>query len=319
MLAAPGPPGEPSISTAGSFLGQKTETNTLTGAWQVSPRASLSLAYRYRSREIDRSLTQTTEGSAPDIDAYTLDIHENGGILSMALRPVQQWRINGTVEASYANRTYTQISPRALQHYQVHTTYKPKEWATLSGTFNDLERRNNVLYVNHLDHSRSVTAGASINPSEHYGVNFSYGYIDVFSRTSLCYAASPPPDGAIGVPPGTGCGSNIYLGNGYYDAPTQYGSIDIILTPIKAFRTALGYRMSAVDGRTEFLNPRQVPGSLQSQYQTPYANVAWNFVRRWSLKADWNYYGYGEGSPIGPTLPRSFRGNLYTLSMHYEF
>jgi hypothetical protein len=319
MLAPPGPPGEPSISTAGSFLGQKTETNTLTGAWQVSPRASLSLAYRYRSREIDRSLTQTTEGSEPDINAYTLDIHENGGILSMALRPVQQWRINGTVEASYANRTYTQISPRALQHYQIHTTYKPKEWATLSGTFNDLERRNNVLYVNHLDHSRSVTAGASINPSQHYGVNFSYGYIDVFSRTSLCYAASPAPDGAIGVPPGTGCGSNIYLGNGYYDAPTQYGSIDIILTPVKTFRTALGYRMSAVDGRTEFLNPRQVPGSLQSQYQTPYANVAWNFVRRWSLKADWNYYGYGEGSPIGPTLPRSFRGNLYTFSMHYEF
>jgi hypothetical protein len=248
-----------------------------------------------------------------------LDIHENGGILGVVLRPTLQWQINGSVEASYANRTYTQISPRAQQHYQIHTTYKPKDWATISGTFNDLEQRNNVLYVNHLDHSRSVTVGASFMPNEHYGLELSYGYMDVFSRTSLCYAASPAPPGAIGVPAGTGCGSNIYLGNGYYDAPTQYGSIDITLAPVKKLRSALGYRMSAVNGTTEFLNPRQVPGSLQSQFQTPYANVVWNYASDWALKAEWNYYGYGEGTPIGPTLPRSFRGNVYTLSMHYEF
>src|SRR5277367_690385 len=319
MLAAPGPPSAPTTTLADSFLGQKTQTNILTAAWQASPKASLSLAYRYRSRALNYSLLLGEDGAPPEGNAYTLDIHENGGILGIVLRPSMQWRINGSVEASYANRTYTQINPRALQHYQIHTTYKPKDWATISGTFNDLEQRNNVLYVNHLDHSRSFTVGASLMPSERYGLDLSYGYLDVFSRTSLCYAASPAPAGAVGVPPGTGCGNNIYLGTGYYDAPTQYGSIGITLAPVKNFRSALGYRMSAVNGTTEFLNPRQVPGSLQSQYQTPYANVAWNFASGWAWKADWNYYGYGEGTPIGPTLPRSFRGNVYTLSMHYEF
>jgi hypothetical protein len=77
--------------------------------------------------------------------------------------------------------------------------------------------------------------------------------------------------------------------------------------------------MSAVNGKTELLNPRQVPGSLQSEYQTPYANIAWNVTPQWAFKADWNYYSYGEGTPIGPTLPRSFRGNVYTLSLHHEF
>jgi hypothetical protein len=319
MLVAPGPPSAPTITTANSFLGQKTQTNILTGTWLASPKASLSLAYRYRSRALNYSLLQTEDGSPSDANAYTLDIHENGGILSVALRPTTQWRINGSVETSYANRTYTQVSPRALQHYQIHATYKPKEWATISGTFNDREERNNVLYVNRLAHSRSFTVGASLAPSEHYGLDLSYGYIDVFSRTSLCYAASPAPDGAIGVPPGTGCGSNIYLGSGYYDAPTQYGSIGITWTPVKKFRSALGYTMNAVNGTTEFLNPREVPGSLQSQYQTPYANVAWTFSPEWTWKANWNYYSYGEGTPIGPTLFRSFRGNVYTLSIHREW
>jgi len=319
MLTAPGPPAAPSVTIADSFLGQKTQTNTLTAAWQASSKASVSLAYRYRSRALNYSLLLGEDGAPPEGNPYTLDIHENGGILGVVLRPSLQWRINGSVEASYANRTYTQISPRALQHYQIHTTYKPKDWATISGTFNDLERRNNVLYVNHLDHSRSVTVGASFMPNEHYGLELSYGYMDVFSRTSLCYAASPAPAGAVGVPAGTGCGNNIYLGTGYYDAPTQYGLIGITLAPVKQLRSALGYRMSAANGTTEFLNPRQVPGSLQSQYQTPYANIAWNFSSAWAWKADWNYYGYGEGTPIGPTLPRSFRGNVYTLSMHYEF
>jgi hypothetical protein len=296
----------------------KTNTNTLTAAWEASSKASISLSYRYRARDIDRRMPLATD-ALPDGTAYTLDIHENGGILGVVLRPTHQWRINGSVEASYANRTYTQISPRALQHYQIRSSYKPRDWATISGTFNDLERRNNVLYVNHLDHSRSATVSASLMPNEHYGLELSYGYLDVFSQTSLCYTATPAPAGAIPVPPGTGCGTNTYLGNGYYDSPTQYGAIGITLAPVKKFHSAFGYRMSAVDGTTEFLNPRQVPGSLQSQFQSPYANVAWTLAPGWIWKADWNYYGYGEGTPIGPTLPRSFRGNVYTLSMHYEF
>jgi hypothetical protein len=318
MLAAPGAPQAPAVTNASAFLGQKTQTNTVTAAWQASPRASIALGYRYRSRALDRSMTAETD-ALPNGTAYTLNIHENGGILGFALRPSPRWRVNGNVEASYANRTYTQISPRALQHYQVRASYKPKDWATVSGAFNDLERRNNVQYVNHLDHSRSITFGASLMPNVHYGLDLNYGYVDVFSRTGLCYTATPPPAGAAGVPPGTGCGSNTLLGNGRYDAPTQYGSIGITLAPVKKLRSSLGYRMSAVNGTTEFLNPRQVPGSLQSQYQSPYANVAWTVHPGWIWKGEWNYYGYGEDGPAGPTSPRVFHGNVYTLGMHYEF
>jgi hypothetical protein len=115
------------------------------------------------------------------------------------------------------------------------------------------------------------------------------------------------------------CGSNTNLGNGYYDAPTQYGSFGLALVPVKKLRVDLGYTISAVNGTTEFLNLLQVAGSLRSKYQTPYVNLAWVLTPGWVFKGDWDYYGYGEDSPVGPTSPRNFHGNVYTVAAHYEF
>ncbi len=313
MLVAPGAPLAPAVTSGSTFLGMKTHTNTVTGTWEASDRASVSLSYRYRARRIDRS---TLEG--PE-DSFPLDIHENGGIFAVSLRPKQQWRVNGSLEVSYADKTYTQVSPRALQHYQIRTAYKPRPWATVSASFNDLERRNNVLYVNHLDHSRSATISTSLMPNERYGMDLSYGYVDIFTRTGLCYTATPAPAGATAVPAGTACGSNTLLGTGYYDAPTQYGAIGFVWSPVKKLRSAFGYRVNAVSGSTETLNARQVAGTLQSQFHTPYANLAWTLMPGWSWKADWNYYAYGEGAPVGPTLPRSFHSNIVTIGVHHEF
>jgi hypothetical protein len=84
-------------------------------------------------------------------------------------------------------------------------------------------------------------------------------------------------------------------------------------------RTNFGYRANDVNGSTVFLNPRQVPGTLQSQFHVPFANVAWTVHQGWIWKGDWNYYGYGEDGLVGPTLPRTFHANVVTLAMHYEF
>ncbi len=310
MLTPPGSPGTPTTTFVANYLSQKTEMNTLMAEWQASARASVSLGWRWRLRNI----VVSSDGSG-----FTVPIHENGLIFGVVLRPSPQWRINGDVEASYADNTFTQISPRQMQRYRVRTLYQPGPRATISLAFNDLEQRNNVAFVNHLDHARFASAGLWLMPNEHFGLDMNYGYSDIFTRTNECYASTPPLAGAPAAPTPCIRNNSPYLATGYYDAPTQYGSVGITWSPVKKFHSNLGYRMSAVNGTTEFLNPRQVPGSLQSQFQSPYANVAWTLAPGWIWKADWNYYGYGEGTPIGPTLPRSFRGNVYTLGMHYEF
>jgi hypothetical protein len=318
LLVPPGPPQPAVVTLAPTFLGMKTETNTLTATWEPFEKASVSLGYRYQQRFITWVMPLPTDALLNGT-SYTFPIYENAGILGFAFQPTQQWRINAKIEASYDDRAYTQISPRQLYRYHLQSRYKPRQWATITGTFNDLERRDNITLVNHLDHIRRVSFGADLMPSPRYALDLNYGYGDVFSRTTLCYAATPAPVGpGAGAAPAD-CGTNTNLGTGYYDAPTEYGSFGLMFAPIKTLRSNVGYQISTVNGTTEFLNLLQVPGSLRSKYQSPFINLAWTFHPEWTLKGGWNYYGYGEDSPVGPTSPRNFHANVTTLAIHYEF
>ncbi len=309
MLETPSTPGTTSTTMDAIFLGQKTLQDTLVARWQATPRAAFSLGYRYRMQHIVRR--------DPDVDDYL--IHQDGGLLGVDLQPTPGWKVYGNVEIAYADNAYLQIAPRQFQHYQVRSIYRHKSWMTVSGTFDDLEQRNNVADVNHLAHSRSLTASTEVSPNAHFSMDVSYGYLDFFTETDECYAMTPAPINATPAPQVCVDNGTPYLTNGYYDSPTQYGSIGFNLSPVKRLKTGVGYRMTAINGTTKAINPRQVPGSLQSQYQSPYLHVHWAMSEDWALLGDWDYYGYGEGGSVGPTLPRNFHGNVYTLGMHYEF
>jgi hypothetical protein len=51
----------------------------------------------------------------------------------------------------------------------------------------------------------------------------------------------------------------------------------------------------------------------------PFADFAFDIAHGWTWKAAWNYYGYGEGSQVGPTLARAFHGDAFTLSVRHAF
>jgi hypothetical protein len=85
----------------------------------------------------------------------------------------------------------------------------------------------------------------------------------------------------------------------YVDAPTQYGRVSLNLSPARKFHSNLGYRVSSVTGNRFFNDARDVAGSLVSTYQSPFANVSWKLSPKMTWKAEYNYYGYGEGEPSG--------------------
>jgi hypothetical protein len=286
--------------------------------------------------------------------------------------------MNGTVAFSYADNALTPIDARQTRHYRFHTLYKLRPWATLSGSFNDLERRNNTFNtgltpldgaLQHSDYTRNAGVGLAVAPNEHYGFDLNYDYADVYLSTNVCYlngATSTLPgtasfngSGAPNICPGVFArGSTTVLSDwgptrDFMDAPTQYASVGVNVSPNKKTRAAFGYRISAVSGNQFFANAQQVNGSLQSAYQSPYINAAYIIRPGWVWKAEYNYYGYGEGgvsgapfcsnstsvtavvvpcnSPLlsGPTgltepssglsAPRNVHANLFTLGMHYEF
>jgi hypothetical protein len=303
------PPGAATTSTTTDYqaLNQKTQANTFAMAWDVTSRASLSVGYRYRSRII-------TDSAGDNIP-----IHENWGLFGAALRPTPELRINLNFDGMYADNAFTRIDPRQIQHYRVRATYNPHPWLSVSGAVNIYNARDNVATVNHIEHNRDYSFGASIIPSEKWSLDMNYSYNSVYSTTIECFPSTPPPPEAVPAQPVCVSAGTPWQTNGYYNQPTQFGSIGFTFTPVTRVQAKAGYRMSDVNGNSEMINVRQVPGSLQSQYQSPYAGLAVLMAPGWTWKADYNYYSYGEGTPIGPTLPRSFRGNVYTLSVNYAF
>jgi hypothetical protein len=363
------------------YFGQNFLTNNLTGTLDAGARATLSLTYRHSVHTIAQGSPHNTPLAVGATSNGTVTINEDGGIFNAALRPSSHWELNGTVEALYADNAFTAVGPRQTRHYRVHTMYRPKQWMTVSGAYNDLERHNNTNNnqsavtagddpyegpLNHVDHSRIVSLGAVIAPNEHYGLDFNYAYTDVYAATNICYnngasatlpgTASLNASGAPNVCPGVFArGSTTQLADwfarDFMSAPTQYGSVALNLSPVKVLHSNFGYRISAVNGNQFFNDARSVNGSLQSAYQSPFVNVAWTVHPGWIWKAEYNYFGYGEGGPSGPqycstatsltaavvpcssltaqtgltespaglTAPRNFHANNVTLGMHYEF
>jgi hypothetical protein len=368
------------------YFGQKFLTNNLTGSWDGWSGATFSLTYRYRVHTIGEGVPDNAPLAVGATGNGTVTIHENGGIFNAALRPAANWNINGTVEALYDDNAFTPVGPRQTRHYRVHTLYKPKPWATLSGAYNDVERHNNTNNnqaavaagddpyegpLGHVDRSRVASLGAVLLPNEHYGLDLNYAYSDVYAATNICFdngaqnattvvglpgTATITSGGAPNVCPGVFTrGSTTQLadwfGKDFMDAPTQYVSAALSISPVDKVHYNIGYRISSVNGNQFFTDARSVNGSLHSSYQSPFVNFAWAMHPGLTWKAEYNYYGYGEGGasgtqscststaltstvvpcaslpePTGLTEPssgltasRNFRASNMTLGVHYEF
>ncbi len=366
--------GSPSVATPlFDFFGQKFITNNLTAAYDLTDHTVFTLTYHHQEHNIGEGAANTT-GYLSGISNYT--IKENGGTFGVALQPASNWNINGSVELLYADNVLTPVAPRELQHYRIHTKYRPKTWATFSGAYNDLERHNNTNNtgtasvdgpLQHVDHSRTLSLNADLMPNEHYGFDIGYAYSDVYTATNICFlgtAASSTIPGAA-TPSGTACPSPLPRGGSgpytfgpvkdFMNAPTQYASVALALSPIEKFHANIGYRISSVNGSRFFNDPRDVNGSLVSNYQTPFVNLSYAMRKNLIWKAEYNYFGYGEGGPSGAqycnpsntlptpgnpapvvpcstlpntamsgpaygfTAPRAFHANNVTAGVHYEF
>jgi hypothetical protein len=309
-----------------AYFGQRFTTNNLTVSWDATPRATFSFTYRYQDHLISEgqgSGAHNVPIPANNTTSGLVTIHENGGIFNAAVRPAKNWDLNGSVEAMYNDNAFTPMGFRQLRHFRVHTIYRPKTWATVSGAFNDLERHNNTNNnqsiagnttpyagpLNHVDHSRVVSFGTELFPNDRYGLDFSYSYSDVYMADNICYLANASaalPGAAI--PAGTACPNNAATRSGTYDfgpakdfedAPTQFASVAFAYSPIKQVHSNLGFRVSSVNGTRFYNDARDVAGSLVSTYQSPYLHLSWESRPGLTWKANYDFFGYGEGGPSG--------------------
>ena len=303
-----------------NFLGQRDIINSLTAGWNAS-RARLSLTYRFSNRVVGQGVPHDGEiDTTHDPIVGEITINENAGVLNAAVRPTKNWDLNGTVEIGYFDNALTTVLPRQFKLYRLHTTYKPRPWATIAGSFSDRERHNNTYVpsedepyigpVNHVDYARIGSVSAVLAPKERYSLDFMYSFNHVYAATNICYAS-----GATATAPGaatiTDSGApnlcpapynNTWYGRDFMDAPTNIGSGGITFNASEKTHLSLGYVISSVNGSRFFNDARDVNGSMVSAYQTPYANLAYTMRPGLIWKVEYNFYGYDEGGPSGAPL-----------------
>ena len=96
-------------------------------------------------------------------------------------------RITGDLEFGYNDNSYTRIDPRQVQSYKIHANYKPRPWAVLDGAVEIHENRDNVSFVDNLEHDRSYSFSALLMANQRLSIDFGYNYWNVFTQSEICF------------------------------------------------------------------------------------------------------------------------------------
>jgi hypothetical protein len=318
-----------------SFLNQKIGQNTILAIFSVTPQIKLSGGWRFKSREI----------TDPGDD---LTWHENWALLGAVFQPSRAFRINVNYDrmssksatADTPANSFTREAPDKSYHVRVRATVKPAKWINFAVTGNDYSAKNDDPLVNHIEHNHDFSIATSITPMEGLSLDFDYAHDDFMSQTDLCYlfvgtATYPVPTPATAStgtclqtatnptgtlpPPGTAVASQLYLGAGTYDAPSNFFSGAINYDPSRYFHFNAGARVNATNGTAEQLNPLMVPGALQSRYVTPFTDLEIHIASQWAWHGNWTHDGYHERGPQGLLPSRNTYGDILTLGVKYAF
>ena len=284
----------------------------------------------------DGSITYTAPAPTTGATLETLGINEQALLLGFRARPIDSLRITGDFSFGYNDAAFTRVDPRQVQSYKLHTTYTPKPWASVDGSVEIHENRDNVYTVNDLEHDRAYSITTMLMPKPSLAVSFGYNYWDVYTQANICFDYEVLPSGStIGTPPGVnataGCSipNSSYGPNGLealstYASQDHFAHADVMWKPVKRVTAVLGYGGSFVRGNTIFLNPLAPSGTLDYNYQMPYGSLMFDLGKGLSYKTAWNYYGFDEGGVTNPfglaAIPlQDFNGSTATFSFRYTF
>jgi len=318
------------------FLRQDTKLNTFQVEYDFSRRVTGYVGYRYERREItdndsDIQLqtffpTLPNRGNCSGLplvngvctvtltDSGTdfVPINGHSALVGFSARPTDKLRVSFDSELYYADNVFTRIAPRHLQVYRMRAAYKPESWLNLGGTVSIRENRNNTADIGNLQHNRSYAISAVVAPAQaRWGFDLSYDYSDIFSQTNICFVATPAPANTLS------CGTPFLQGVSVYNSRAHYGAGSVYLKPMSRVTAAIGYTITSSTGDTLILNPNAPTGPLSFNYHLPAASLVVQLSKTLFYKTGWNFYDYNEKSAAGPTLPRDFRGNVFTMSLRY--
>jgi hypothetical protein len=331
-----------------SFLKQDLKTNRFELQYDFSRRVAARLGYRYQRRTIFHSFSDLqdltfyptlpnrgacaglplTNGvcttTATDSGEEQAEIEGHALLAGVSLRPFSGMRLSFDTEQSFADRSFTRISPRKESRYRVVSSYAPRPWAVIGASINLLTNSNDAALTSYDGHSRNYGFNATLNPGRRFGLDLAYNYSDLQQKALICFNDTPPSGVVLPVVANAGdCSgndsANPLLTDGYYQNNSHFGMFAFMVRPVPRLTTRAGYSVTSVGGKTPQFNILEPLGSLAYNYHQPVVSLDLDVGHNLTWHAGWNYSQYGEKDFVGPTLPRYFHANDATLSLKYAF
>ena len=212
------------------------------------------------------SLTFSGPASGNDTTRNVTGIHEQTALLGFTARPIDALRITGDFQFGSNDYSFTRISPRQVQSYKVHASYKPRTWINFDGALDIHENRDNVATVNDVEHGRSYSFVTTLMPGSKLFFDLGYTYTDIYNAAQICYYAN-----ANGPAPVTQCPASLGYapaansGLGAYSSKQHFVYAGIMWKPVKRVTLGLGYAGTFVGGSTLGIDALQVPGNTGLQ------------------------------------------------------
>jgi hypothetical protein len=262
------------------------------------------------------ALVAVTAGTPVPVAEDVVPIEAHSALIGFSARPNNKIRFSFDTEQYYADNAFTRISPRHLQRYKGRLNAKPMDWWNLGMAINIRENRNTTGDIANKQHNRSYAFNSVFAPADSkWGLDLGYAYNDIFSQSNICFVATPV------APPNNGpqnCGTPFLSALSFYNDTSHVGSGSVYFKPVRRITAAVGYTVTSSNGSTLILNPIAPTGPLAFNYHLPSASFVFQMAKNLAFKSGWNYYDYNEKSDPGPTLPRDFRGNSFTVSLRYS-
>jgi len=287
---------------------------------------------------LDGTITETGFEAGSDTARNVITINEHVLLAGITARPIDKLRITGDIGIGYNDNSFTRTSPRQVQTYKVHASYRPRPWATIDGAIDIRENRDNVdgivncptaanpaltcpAPVNNLEHDRMYSFSVLLSPNPRLSVNFGYNYWDYYSQIDICYASGVVnPAGVSTTPCPSGSASPVPLGAlSVYTNTTHYPYADMMWKMMKRVTVGVGFAGNFVRGTSPYFNQPQFattvpapalapvslnvltpPGTLDFNYLIPHSLIKIDIYKGLSYKMAWNYYGYNSKGTADP-------------------
>ncbi len=281
-----------------------------------------------------------------DSEDTAFPLTEHTGLIGFWARPTDAWRLNFDVElTSQSQREIdrdpsaawafvssgvvgpTRLTPRNIQRYNFRGNYTPVRWATIGAAINIYEYRNNASEVHLLGHNRNYSVTTVLTPRDWFAFDFSYNYNDQKSNLDVCYVTNPfspaaPLCPSLAPADATGFFGAFIQDIGFYDSAQHFGSVNVMVKPVKRVTANFGYSLTSVDGSQLLILGIPPAGPLRFNYHVPNAAIDVNLTDHVTWRTAWNYWGYNEKENLVPDptfFPRDFHANMATVSLRYAF